>query len=123
MRTPVAALPDAVCEELDLLQQVQQGALRDQADEADPNYYDDILELRDSLSEAHPEDLPALTTQIEQLVLLAQRQQERTPRNRSFHWYSPYFAHMRLQEQGKTRDLLLGNQNFFSGHLLSLIHI
>ena len=24
---------------------------------------------------------------------------------------------MRLQEQGKTRDLLLGNQNFFSGHL------
>ncbi|MGA1135400.1 MAG: ATP-binding domain-containing protein [bacterium] len=117
MRTPVAALPDAVCEELDLLQQVQQGALRDQADEADPNYYDDILELRDSLSEAHPEDLPALTTQIEQLVLLAQRQQERTPRNRSFHWHSPYFAHMRLQEQGKTRDLLLGNQNFFSGHL------
>ena len=117
MRTPVATLPDAVCEELDLLQQVQQGALRDQADEADPNYYDDILELRDSLSEAHPEDLPALTTQIEQLVLLAQRQQERTPRNRSFHWHSPYFAHMRLQEQGKTRDLLLGNQNFFSGHL------
>ena len=117
MRTPVAALPDAVCEELDLLQQVQQGALRDQADEADPNYYDDILELRDSLSEAHPEDLPALTTQIEQLVLLAQRQQERTPRNRSFHWHSPYFAHMRLQEQGKNRDLLLGNQNFFSGHL------
>ena len=35
MRTPVTALPDAVCEELDLLQQVQQGALRDQADEAD----------------------------------------------------------------------------------------
>ena len=64
MRTPVATLPDAVCEELDLLQQVQQGALRDQADEADPNYYDDILELRDSLREAHPEDLPALTTQI-----------------------------------------------------------
>ena len=38
MRTPVATLPDAVREELDLLQQVQQGALRDQADEADPNY-------------------------------------------------------------------------------------
>ena len=117
MRTPVTELPDAVREELDLLQQVQQGALRDQAEEADPNYYDDILELRDSLSDAHPEDIPAITTQIEQLVLLAQQQQERTPRSRSFHLHSPYFAHMRLQEQGKVRDLLLGNQNFFSAHL------
>jgi DNA helicase-2/ATP-dependent DNA helicase PcrA len=117
MKIPVDELPEVVREELSLLERIRQGALTEQSEDSDPNYYNDIIELRDALGEAHPEDVPALTTQIEQLILLSKQQDERSNRARVFNWQTPYFAHMRLEEQGRTRDLLLGNQNFFSAHL------
>ncbi len=66
---PINSEEDSILrEELDLLLEVQQGLLLEAAeDREDPsirNQYTDIIEIRDSLTEARTEDLPALMAQM-----------------------------------------------------------
>ncbi len=107
-------------EELSMLLEVQRGLLLEAAEtrEGDPNtqHITEILELRDSLIETRNEDLPAMMAQMERMVLLKQQQQ--LSRNSAvIDQESPYFGHMRLFEEGRTRDLLIGTGNCFSSHL------
>jgi DNA helicase II / ATP-dependent DNA helicase PcrA len=104
-----------VREELRLLATVLRAL--DHAEEADRSaaqgrVEDDkrLLELRDDVSVAKPEDLPALFEQMHTLGAL------RTQRGKgavgSIDRGSPYFGHIRLDEGGKRRDVLVGSRSY-----------
>tara|TARA_B100000945_G_scaffold141767_1_gene113600 strand:+ start:135 stop:2600 length:2466 start_codon:yes stop_codon:yes gene_type:complete len=107
-------------EELQLLLKVKQGLLMHAAEEKkgeiSKSQLENIIELRDSLSDTLPEDIPAVMSQMESMVLL-HTQQDTHNKDISFNLETPYFAHIRLKENKRERDLLIGNQNCFSAHL------
>lgn len=70
----------------------------------------DLLSLRDQISEARSEDLPPLIEQMTRLAAL--RARLGGGRNLPVDITSPYFAHMRLRENGKQRDVLIGKRGF-----------
>jgi DNA helicase-2/ATP-dependent DNA helicase PcrA len=74
------------------------------------DYDAELVALRDMLAESKPEDVPALVTQMMNVAGLAQRK----PRARELpvDIASPYFAHLRLREGDKERDVLLGKRGF-----------
>jgi DNA helicase-2/ATP-dependent DNA helicase PcrA len=77
--------------------------------------YDDarLLELRDEVSVAKPEDLPSLFEQMHTIgALRAQRGKGVTERVDAS---SPYFGHLRLEEMGKRRDVLIGARSCVDG--------
>ncbi len=107
----------AIIEEETLLLAKVQGALVLQAiPEEQTNYYSDIIELRDSITDSRAEDIPAIIAHMERLILLAQ-QQERIAANSQINCFSPYFAHIRLDELNRKRDILIGNHHYTSDHL------
>ncbi len=103
-------------EEENLLRQIQQGILSQQAEDGAANVYGDLMELRDSLGEARNEDVPAIMAQMEQLALITQ-QQEQMRRTALPDLGAPYFGHLRLQEGKRVRDVLIGGRNCLSTHL------
>ena len=107
-------------EEQQLLLQVKQGLLMHAAEEKkgeiSKSQLENIIELRDSISETLPEDVPAVMAQMERMLLLHTQQDSQNPEV-SFNLDTPYFAHIRLRENERDRDLLIGNQNCFSTHL------
>lgn len=70
----------------------------------------DLLSLRDQIAEARPEDLPPLVEQMTRLASLKARigGGAQLPIDLT----SPYFAHMRLKEHAKSRDVLIGKRGF-----------
>ncbi|NLN62880.1 MAG: ATP-binding domain-containing protein [Myxococcales bacterium] len=76
------------------------------------NYDTEMLELRDAMAVAHPEDLPSLVEQMTRLqAIAAQRGQgDDLPIDPS----SPYFGHLRLKEDGKERDVLIGKRTYLA---------
>jgi DNA helicase-2/ATP-dependent DNA helicase PcrA len=69
-----------------------------------------MLELRDEVATAKPEDLPTLFEQMHHLgALRAQRGKSATG---SIDAGSPYFGHLRLEEDGKRRDVLVGGRSY-----------
>ncbi len=70
----------------------------------------DLLSLRDQISEARAEDLPPLVEQMTRLAALKGRLGGGKSLPVDIH--SPYFAHMRLKEGGKSRDVLIGKRGF-----------
>jgi DNA helicase-2/ATP-dependent DNA helicase PcrA len=70
----------------------------------------DLLSLRDQLSEAKPEDVASLVEQMTRLAAL--RGRLGGGRNLPIDIASPYFAHMRLSEGGKGRDVMIGKRGF-----------
>lgn len=69
-----------------------------------------LLELRDDVSTAKPEDLPALFEQMHTLgALRVQRGKSATG---TVDMNSPYFGHLRLEEDGKRRDVLVGGRSY-----------
>lgn len=107
-----------VAEELRLLTVVQK-ALDDRkahASAAEAQRRQDearLLELRDDVAVAKPEDLPALFEQMHHLGAL------RAQRGRGSQGFvdirAPYFAHLRLVEGGKRRDVLIGARSYVDG--------
>ncbi len=104
-----------VREELRLLGIVQgalEGAARSSHDAAAGQRLDDerLLELRDEAATAKPEDLPALFEQMHHLGAL------RAQRGKGAAGFidraSPYFGHLRLEEAGKRRDVLVGARSY-----------
>lgn len=99
----------AIIEEETLLLAKIQSALTLQAlPKQEKNYYNDIIELRNSITEVHSEDIPAILAHMERLVLLDQ-QQEKTSLDLPVNRLNPYFAHIRLEEDNRQRDVLIGN--------------
>jgi DNA helicase-2/ATP-dependent DNA helicase PcrA len=70
----------------------------------------DLLSLRDQISEARAEDLPPLIEQMTRLAALKARLGG--GRSLPVDIASPYFAHMRLKENGKPRDVMIGKRGF-----------
>src|SRR5688572_7705148 len=70
----------------------------------------DLLSLRDQIAEARAEDLPPLIEQMTRLAAL--RGRLGGSRSLPVDINSPYFAHMRLDEAGKSRDVLIGKRGF-----------
>ena len=69
-----------------------------------------LLELRDQVAVAKPEDLPALFEQMHTVGAI------RAQRGKSVAGFldrrSPYFGHLRLEEDGKRRDILVGARSY-----------
>ena len=70
----------------------------------------DLLSLRDQISEARAEDLPPLVEQMTRLAALKSR--IGGGRSLPVDITSPYFAHLRLRENRKSRDVLVGKRGF-----------
>jgi len=70
----------------------------------------DLLSLRDQIAEARAEDLPPLVEQMTRLAAL--RTRIGGGRQLPVDITSPYFAHLRLKEAGKSRDVLVGKRGF-----------
>ena len=69
-----------------------------------------MLELREEIAGAKPEDLPALFEQMHHIgALRAQRGKSVVG---SLDRNAPYFGHLRLEEEGKRRDILIGSRSY-----------
>lgn len=70
----------------------------------------DLVSLRDQIAEARPEDLPPLVEQMTRLAALRARLGggKQLPVDIT----SPYFAHIKLRENGKSKDVLVGKRGF-----------
>src|SRR3954464_3798168 len=69
-----------------------------------------LIELRDALAEAKPEDQGSILEQMHRIEALSKQRGkgETPPVDRK----SPYFGHLRLEENGKRRDVLVGARSF-----------
>jgi DNA helicase-2/ATP-dependent DNA helicase PcrA len=69
-----------------------------------------LIELRDALAEAKPEDQGPLLEQMHRIEALSRQRGkgESAPVDRR----SPYFGHMRLLEGGRRRDVLVGQRGY-----------
>ncbi|HEY1555468.1 MAG TPA: ATP-binding domain-containing protein [Kofleriaceae bacterium] len=70
----------------------------------------DLLSLRDQIAEARAEDLPPLVEQMTRLAALKARLGG--GKSLPVDITSPYFAHMRLREHSKPRDVMIGKRGF-----------
>jgi DNA helicase-2/ATP-dependent DNA helicase PcrA len=75
-----------------------------------PDFNDALLNLRDQIAEAKPEDIGPLVEQMMRISSIAQRYGK--GRDLPVNPQSPYFAHMRLQEDDSSRDVLIGKRGF-----------
>lgn len=108
-----AAVHPSVTEELDLLARVNRhlataGTIVSQVSDYDA----ELIQLRDAIGEARPEDIPPLVEHMTRLQALAAQRGlgEDTPVNPS----SPYFGHLRLEEDSEERDVLLGKRTYLA---------
>jgi DNA helicase-2/ATP-dependent DNA helicase PcrA len=69
-----------------------------------------LIELRDALAEAKPEDQGSILEQMHRIEALSRQRGkgDNPPIDRK----SPYFGHLRLEEGGKRRDVLIGARSF-----------
>ena len=69
-----------------------------------------LIELRDALAEAKPEDQGSILEQMHRIEALSRQRGkgDNPPVDRK----SPYFGHLRLEENGKRRDVLIGPRTF-----------
>jgi DNA helicase-2/ATP-dependent DNA helicase PcrA len=79
------------------------------------DYDEELIALRDELAEARLEDAPPLIAQMERLQAVAARRQEVS--TGTLDARSPYFAHLRLREGARTRDVCLGRGTYIDPDL------
>ncbi|MCG5056265.1 MAG: ATP-binding domain-containing protein [Myxococcales bacterium] len=109
-----APVPEVVAEEDKLLRVVLSKIDKANEERRKPkNQIDDLgalIELRDALAEAKPEDQASLLEQMHRIEALARQRGkgENIPIDRR----SPYFGHLRLEEHGKRRDVLIGQRGY-----------
>src|SRR5262245_7178896 len=72
------------------------------------NYDQELIDLRDQVAEAKPEDVAPLVEQMTRASAIAARRGR--GRELPVDPASPYFAHLRLREGGKERDVLIGKR-------------
>ncbi len=104
-------VPEIVAEELSLLRVVL--SKLDTVERRAKVAVDDVgamIELRDALAEAKPEDQGSLLEQMHRIEALSRQRGkgESPPVDRR----SPYFGHMRLLERGRRRDVLIGQRGY-----------
>lgn len=109
MDTPPSRPHPLIDEEVDLLADIQE-RLRAAPYDVPPSereLVEELVRLREDIRNAKEEDKPAILSQYDQQFNVLE--QLRTTRDRAVvDPDSPYFAHMRLEEDGKVRDVFLG---------------
>src|SRR5205085_443714 len=108
---PPPSTPAVVTEEQQLLRVVLKKI--DEAPRRTRLHVDDagtMIELRDALAEAKPEDQGSILEQMHRIEALSRQRGkgETPPADRK----SPYFGHLRLEEGDKRRDVLIGSRSF-----------
>lgn len=93
-------------EELGLLARVLEKLGPAEDVEERPDYDAMLTALRDAVATAKPEDLPPLVEQMHYVSALAH--QHGMGRGTVVDRRSPYFGHLRLSEEGRSRDVLIG---------------
>ncbi len=111
---PPAATPDpqrdaVVGDETALLEKTHH-ALASATRRVVQNYDQELIALRDQIAEARLEDVPPLVQQMERLTRIAARRAELPATKIDVR--SPYFGHLRLEENGRQRDVLIGNATY-----------
>lgn len=108
MSTP-DPMPDVVADESALLHDVRERLLSTPYDlpPSEREIVAELTRIRDEILRAKEEDKPALFAQYDQqhTVLTQLRETRERPQ---LDPDSPYFAHLRLEEDGETRDVFLG---------------
>ena len=74
------------------------------------DYDRQLLDLRDQIAQARMEDVPPLLETMERLQNLAARQGQSTVGH--VDQRSPYFGRMVLEEEGRTREILIGRSTY-----------
>ena len=69
----------------------------------------EMARLRDDIPQAQTDERPSLLMQYERLGHLLEQAGKSSERGGGIDEERPYFAHMRLEENGKIRDVFLGN--------------
>ncbi len=69
---------------------------------------DEMLWLRDSMAESSKDDQAQL---MAQLISVSELAKQRVTPMESVQEGTPYFGHLRLKQEGRTRDVLIGNAN------------
>ncbi len=75
-----------------------------------PDFDRALIDLRDQVGEAKPEDIPALVEQMMRISAVSQRYGK--GRDLPVDPESPYFAHLTLEEGDRQRDVLIGKRGF-----------
>ena len=83
----------------------------------DVSYDDSLLELRDSLAEAREDEIAQIVTQMDSLASLSTHLDAQVESQRVLDTDSPYFGHMRVRQEGRTRDVLMGNITLTTGQM------
>ena len=77
-----------------------------------PDFDAEMISLRDQIAESKPEDIPALVEQMMRINAIAQRYGK--GKDLPVAPESPYFAHLRLEEEQQTRDVLIGKHGYIN---------
>ena len=112
---PTSAVASIIDEEEHLHARVQARAAQDLLEaptgrSMSADLDEQLISLRDAISEAKPEDLAPLVEQMTRLAAL--RGQLDNSKNLPIDSQSPYFAHMTLREADRVRDVLIGKRGF-----------
>lgn len=107
------AIPSVVGEEQDLLDMVRHHLASTRVRRPiGADYDEEMISLRDQIAQARPEDIPPLVEQMTRLQALAA--QRGLGREAPVDKDSPYFGHIRFEEEEGTRDVLLGKSTYVS---------
>ncbi len=97
-----------VAEEQSLHERVQTRLRQRRSGREQHNYDADLVALRDQVAEEKLEDLPSLVEQMTRVASLAGAAVRRSGMAARVDASSPYFAHLRLREGDRARDVLIG---------------
>ena len=108
---PGSAEDRIIREEVDLLAEVQRGLAEREIRAVVAGEYDrELLSLRDQISEARTEDVAPLVAEMYRLQALGARAGE--GRALPVDVQCPYFGHLVLEEDGRRRNVLIGNSGY-----------
>lgn len=106
-----------VSEEVEILARLREHLQENEAEWRGAHYDDALLELRDSLTEAHEDEVAQIVTQMSSIASLSAHRQTRKENGASLDPESPYFGHMRVLQEGRERDILIGNKTLVGSKL------
>ena len=99
-----------IAEEVGILNRLQQHLAGHRPDWRDVDYDEALLELRDSLGEAQDDEVAQIVQQMANLASLSSHHRQHGAVAAIPDAESPYFGHLRIRQNQRERDLLIGNR-------------
>ena len=76
-----------------------------------------LLELRDSLSDAREDEVAQIVAQMDSLASLSSHQASQEAPEAPLDLDSPYFGHLRVKQEGRIKDILVGSRTLTGGDI------